>query len=79
MATLLGAITTGKTLKYYFDEFNNTVHFSNGKKAKIDYDGEFTYSGKTYDVNSGKAAMHRKFKKNTGFALKQVESKKMLK
>lgn len=78
MAILLGAIGNVKTLKYYFDEFNNTIHFSNGKKAKIDFDGDFSYAGKMYTVNSGKSALHRKFKKNTGFALKQVESKKLL-
>lgn len=76
---LLGAVRSkSKTLKYYFDEFDGTIHFSNGRKAKLNYDDEFTYSGKRYSPEDGKAALHRKFKKNTGFTLKQVSSKKDL-
>jgi len=76
---LLGAIKKGKTLKYYFDEFDGTIYFSNGRKAKLNYEDEFKYAGKYYSPEDGKEALHRKFKKNTGYTLKQVSSKKELK
>lgn len=38
-------------IKFKFNDNTQTLHFSDGKKAKVDYDGEFKYNGKWFDTN----------------------------
>jgi len=51
------------TVRYYFDEFDGTIYFSDGKKSKVDMDGEFKYKGEFFDVSDGQKSVERKLKK----------------
>ena len=61
------------TVRYYWDEFDGTIYFSDGKKAKVDYDGEFKYKGEFFDASEGQKATERKLKRLFGKTYKKVE------
>jgi hypothetical protein len=51
------SIKESKVIKVKFNDNDQTLYFSDGEKAKVDYDGEFKYKGKwfdTSDMNSAK-------------------------
>jgi hypothetical protein len=43
---------TESKVTFHFEEFDNSLHFSDGTIVKIDYDGDFEYRSKWFTVES---------------------------
>jgi hypothetical protein len=65
------SLVTESKVTFHFEEFDNSLHFSDGAIVKIDYDGDFEYRGKFFTVESdvekqlNKAFPTEKFKHET--------------
>jgi hypothetical protein len=46
------SLVTESKVTFYFKEFDNSLHFSDGAIVKIDYDGDFEYRGKWFTIES---------------------------
>jgi hypothetical protein len=51
MIKLKDILNEQKVIKIKFNDNTQTLHFSDGQKAKVDYDGEFKYKGKWFDTS----------------------------
>jgi hypothetical protein len=45
------SVNEAKVVKVKFNDNDQTLYFSDGEKAKVDYDGEFKYKGKWFDTS----------------------------
>lgn len=54
------------TITFKWDEWNNTLKFSDGEKVKIDYDGDFKYKGKWFNIidAGGPIQLEKELEKN---------------
>lgn len=46
------SLVTESKVTFHFEEFDNSLHFSDGAIVKIDYDGDFEYRGKWFTTES---------------------------
>jgi hypothetical protein len=73
------SVNEAKLIKVKFNDNDQTLYFSDGEKAKVDYDGEFKYKGKwfdTSDMNSSKDLEKMLTKAFPGTKFIQTESAK---
>jgi hypothetical protein len=50
------SVNEAKTIIVKFNDNDQTLNFSDGEKARVDYDGEFKYKGKWFDTTDMKSS-----------------------